>query len=336
MSVPSIPPSSPVKWGASVLAALKNALNAAGGLVGYSGNVGAATGSSLALSGLTLSASGSFSTIAGTWNNAAVVFPGAMLVNVTNTASAAGSLLADFQIGGVSKANFDRDGQLTISKVLTSGGVVLSLPNATSVQTINVLSNGYGFAFGYFGGNASEAFDHVGLITVKSSGGLQWVPAGGVPGLTVPDLAIVRDAAGILAQRNGTNAQSLRVYNTWSSAGANYERGILDWTTTANVLTIGTEMGGTGVARNLQFEIGNVVKLDYGVTTASTWTFVGTISAAAHRHPAAAIFPASPVAGDIASVNTATAPTIGSAVALGGAAFALGVYNGAQWTCIGK
>ena len=72
-----------------------------------------------------------------------------------------------------------------------------------------------------------------------------------------------------------------------------------------------------------------------GVSNGVAASAVGTISAATHRHPAAATFPASPVAGDIASVNTATAPTIGSAVALGGAAFALGVYNGAQWTCIG-
>ena len=265
MSIPAIPPSAPVLWGTGVLVALRGALNAVGGLVGYSGNVGAATGTSLAL--------GSAGTLSGA-------------------------------------------------------------------------------------------------------------------------------AADILDLINATSAQAVRVHNTWSSSGTNYERGVFDWKTTANVFRIGTEMGGTGVARNLQFIIGGVVKADYGVTTAGHWNLAanvdisnsiylnitggavvvpgtggnfvfssntvasyastlvaniscisagvvgvgtgvsgsvaGTISAANHRHPAAATFPATPVVGDVASVSTATAPAIGSAVALGGAAFALGVWNGAQWTCIGK
>ena len=288
MSVPSIPPSSPVKWGASVLAALKNALNAAGGLVGYSGNVGAATGASLALGGATLGTN--VIAVTGAWEyrvTASVVFS---------------SLAGD--------------------------GVYTRF--ATAAYYFSVYDSSVNALVG--GSTGRQAYIGNAWIGMYGSGKIGFSATD--PGGDL-DAYITRDAAGILAQRNSANAQSLLVYNTWSSAGVNYERGVFDWKTTANVLTIGTEMGGTGIARNLQFKIGNVVKLDYGVTTASTWTFVGTISAATHRHPAAATFPASPVAGDIASVNTATAPTIGSAVALGGAAFALGVYNGAQWTCIG-
>lgn len=44
-----------------------------------------------------------------TWNSSGVTF-NAFLVNVTNTASAAGSLLADLQIGGTSKFKVDKDG----------------------------------------------------------------------------------------------------------------------------------------------------------------------------------------------------------------------------------
>lgn len=95
------------------------------------------------------------------------------------------------------------------------------------------------------------------------------------------DIALVRDAAAQLAQVNGTNAQSFRVYNTSSSANANYERGVVGWTDTSNVLTIGTQALGTGVVRNMQFVIGGVNKADFGITNASSWNFVGSVSISA-------------------------------------------------------
>ena len=58
-----------------------------------------------------------------------------------------------------------------------------------------------------------------------------------------PDVYITRDAANILAQRNGTNAQTTRLYNTYTD-GSNYERGFLKWN--SNVFEIGTEGAGTG------------------------------------------------------------------------------------------
>jgi len=62
---------------------------------------------------------------------------------------------------------------------------------------------------------------------------------------------LVFDAANITAQRNGTSAQTLRVANTWTDATHN-EYGVLDWTTSANVLTIGTQtIGGTARFVNL-------------------------------------------------------------------------------------
>ena len=90
------------------------------------------------------------------------------------------------------------------------------------------------------------------------------------------DAFLVRDAANILAQRNGVTSQAKRVYNTYTDA-SNYERGVFDFKTTANVLTIGTEKLGTGATRNIQFLIGGVLKADYGVTSAGAWTFVNNI-----------------------------------------------------------
>jgi hypothetical protein len=60
------------------------------------------------------------------------------------------------------------------------------------------------------------------------------------------DAVLERDAANILALRNGANAQALRVYNTWTDVN-NYERGVLLWT--SNILYILTEKAGTGTNR---------------------------------------------------------------------------------------
>ena len=68
------------------------------------------------------------------------------------------------------------------------------------------------------------------------------------------DVILVRDAANILAMRNGTTAQALRIYNTFTDA-SNYERLGIGWAT--NVMDIQTENAGTGEARNLGFGTGS-------------------------------------------------------------------------------
>ncbi|MBS0369011.1 MAG: hypothetical protein JSS57_07415 [Proteobacteria bacterium] len=54
-----------------------------------------------------------------TWNNAAVAFTG-LLFNVTDTASAAASLLLDLQVGGVTKFNVRKDGTITAAASIIS------------------------------------------------------------------------------------------------------------------------------------------------------------------------------------------------------------------------
>jgi hypothetical protein len=61
------------------------------------------------------------------------------------------------------------------------------------------------------------------------------------------DVALRRDAAGILAQRNGTNAQTLRVYGTYANGGADYEAVSIDaGVTAADTVTITPIENGTG------------------------------------------------------------------------------------------
>ena len=63
--------------------------------------------------------------------------------------------------------------------------------------------------------------------------------------LNTLDLNLFRDGApGILAQRNGVNAQAFRVYNTTDAGNINYERGYIQWS--SGTLLFGYEAGGTG------------------------------------------------------------------------------------------
>ena len=64
------------------------------------------------------------------------------------------------------------------------------------------------------------------------------------------DVRLYRDAAQSLAQRNGTNAQTFRLYNTYANGGVDFERLSFNWDT--NVFKITSEAGGTGTVRGIQ------------------------------------------------------------------------------------
>jgi hypothetical protein len=129
----------------------------------------------------------------------------------------------------------------------------------------------------YFRGAASQSGDaflyrsssSVDLARIKSDGGGYF--AGPVD---FAGAVLTGDAANILAQRNGTNSQESRIYNTYTSS-TNHERGILKWD--ANVFKIGTEKGsGGGTARDLALVTDGTTRFTLGATT-GTGTFTGTV-----------------------------------------------------------
>jgi len=152
------------------------------------------------------------------WNNAATTFTGLKL-NVTDTASAAGSNLLDLQVGGTSAL------RITPGSVITKSNFYIG----------NILLFGNGSA-----------------NLVVDSGTVRTGTKFGIGG---NDLFLERDDANTLAQRNGTNAQTFRVYNTWGNNGADFERLNIRWTG-VNSLKIETEAGGTGTARALDLVAG--------------------------------------------------------------------------------
>lgn len=169
---------------------------------------GAVGSSAITINGATQTASFPVINATQTWNNVAVAFTGIKL-NVTNTTSLNTSLLIDLQVGGTSQFSVDEIGN-TVSSAFEA---------STSSK------------YGVFG------------VTTRSDGQIGWSNTSTYTGTI--DVAIVRDAAAILAQRNSTNAQTFRIYETFTDA-SNYER--YNFTAGSDALAITATSAGTGSA----------------------------------------------------------------------------------------
>lgn len=199
----------------------------------------------LTIAGGTRTASGSTLAITETWNNAAVAFPGPVVVDVTSTASSAASLLADFKVGGTSKASITKAGLGTFGGAQISADAIYGAP---------------------IGWPTSPSWGGIPSVNIYSSslttGFIQWNN----------DLFLYRDAADTLAQRRGTNAQTNRLYGTYTDA-SNYRR-VAQTMTTGGVATIAPEGAGTGAS-------GNCLVLSNGSVTLATLPAASTAGAGA-------------------------------------------------------
>jgi hypothetical protein len=92
------------------------------------------------------------------------------------------------------------------------------------------------------------------------------------------DIILARDAAGILAQRNGTAAQANRIYNTFTST-TNFERAKIEWAN--NILRIGTEKGtGGGTARDMELQTDGTTRITLKANGAIIFTGLPTTNPA--------------------------------------------------------
>jgi hypothetical protein len=169
------------------------------------------------------------------WDNPSTTFT-ALKVNVPDATQGAGdSKLLDLQSGGTSKLF-----------VTNTGAIRLTAQGGASPRLIY---DQYGHGLGSISGGAS---------LMAGGGARLWALSGGAgttslyfTGSTASALstaaALVWDTDNFtIAQRNGTNAQTFRLYNTYTNA-SNYERGFFQWN--SNVLEIGSEGAGTGSER---------------------------------------------------------------------------------------
>jgi hypothetical protein len=213
----------------------------------------------------------------GTWNTSGT--PTALRLNLTDTASNAASNLLDLQTGGVSRFRVRKDGAITTGLGFSVGST-LTMPTAS----LNVFPNDYssvGIAlaggsglYGYSGGGGFFISGGEKVCFFVGSD-RRFVLLNGYhlgfrsdASTADADLKLFRDAANTLAQRNGTNAQAFRIYNTYTAAD-NFERGKIEWA--SNVLRIGTEKGTVGgTARALELQTDGTTRLTIG-TVGNVW-----------------------------------------------------------------
>jgi len=131
----------------------------------------------------------------------------------------------------------------TVTTIAATGGTVTtSIPVLDGTQTWNAS----GITFTGYKLNITNTASAAGSL-------LQDLQVGG-------NSIFYVDKTGNTEQKNGTSATASRVYNTYTDA-SNYERGVFDWTTNSNNLTIGTQNAGTGSGRDISFVRGGSEKV---------------------------------------------------------------------------
>jgi len=194
--------------------------------------------------------------IAQTWNTTGT--PTLVKCNVVDTSSNAASLLMDLQVGSVSKFKVDKAGKISISTGPASPWIDIvdaygTARIAGSSGSIAIYASAAGLS------NEQAVQIHwLGAFGVPSVGFYGWLPGSDLT--TQADTRIYRDAAGTLAQRNSTNAQTYRLYGTYTNA-SEYRRLSIS-STTAGAFTINAEGAGTGASGNtLELQTGGTQKI---------------------------------------------------------------------------
>ena len=180
--------------------------------------------------------------------------------NVTETsAPGAADLLVDLQVGGVNKHKVDNAGNVT----MPAGAALIS--NETGGRALDFTAGGY------------ADFNRV-AIGSRGSGGpvLGQAAEVGWSDNTLPqagtvDLTLYRDAAGALAQRNGTNPQKCKWYGDYAGA-TDYQRSGIVTSRTATTVPAAASFTLSGFIPAGALLIGITSRVDTECTTATGYT----------------------------------------------------------------
>ena len=282
--------------------------------------------SALTLTGATQTVSNPVINATQTWNNAGTTFTGIKL-NVTNTASASGSLVMDLQVGGASQFSVTKAGSASFAGAIVAtansgttfanADIKFGASGAFLASASNLLS--FGSSAGGYGGSLSY-----GGIQLLKTGALSFE---GASAQSSGDVFLTRrgtanfqlglaDAASPVAQT--LSVQSV-VAGTSNTAGAN-------WTYNASVGT------GTGVGGDHIFQV---------APAGTTGTAQNTLAVAARIYNnktmltgagfTVATLPSGATQGARAFVTDATAPSFLGTLTGSGAVVCPVFYNGTAW-----
>ena len=192
-------------------------------------------------------------------------------LNLTTTGSACGAGGGGTPGGSTTQVQYNNAGAFGGASNITTNGTSfteadINVSSSTSVYTIhgsaftstgiNINSSGNIVMGGDGSGVSLSVLSGVG-IRGGSTAAIAFIDTAAAQRLTAQLFEVgVNNTSGIIEQRFTTIPQAYRVYNTTDGPVANYERGVMDWTTTPNTLTIGTQALGTGQVRNVQLQAG--------------------------------------------------------------------------------
>jgi hypothetical protein len=212
--------------------------NDGGAFAGASGWTWNKTTNTMTLASGTQTTSNPAQSVTQTWNASGVTFVGKR-TNITDTTSAANSLIEEWQVGGVSQASVRKDGAIFV-RYDSTRRVLSSTSGANGFQ---LYSGGFGVQI--------ERGDSAHVAQFFSSdpacflvNGVGFGPAGGAR-----QVIATFDAANVWAHRNGSAAQEHRVYGTFIDA-SNYRR-LSKGMSTSGVAFLRPEGAGTGASGNV-------------------------------------------------------------------------------------
>lgn len=177
------------------------------------------------------------------WTNATTLGNGVMSDDGTNVTLLSGQLITP--VGSVT------------APAINLGSAILGFYASTSTILDLTVAGTQAFRFSTNGLFFTTA---AGRFALSSAGAMSW--SSGTAGAAGEDVFLYRDAAGILTLRNAANAQTLRVYGTWTNA-SNLVNGELAATSTLVTLaarTLGT--GADDVSINLDPAGAGVLQID--------------------------------------------------------------------------
>lgn len=200
--------------------------------------------------------------MADAWNNGATDWD-AIKIDVADSGSSANSRLLNLRVNGEERFAVGKDGSVYVTPGSVTKPSLCFTGSANRRTGFYEAVNDYSIGVALSGGLRQVLT--TAYIAMRSDCGVRWSSAGDPQ--SSHDVELIRDDAGVLAQRRGTTSQGLRIYNTHTDA-TNWERAGFTWD--AYKLHIGTYASGTGVARDIGIYRGGLQKISLGGNGAIT------------------------------------------------------------------
>lgn len=208
------------------------------------------------------------------WNSSGTAFTG-LLMNVTDSGSNDSSNLMNLQVNGVDRFKVRKDGVLLPSGIsLSYYGKFLTCQEDErgTIRFTSARDLAFGFQQQYCHLFDIDTGGYVGVEYIGLRGSSLYLADNSVASnIAAGDVYIFRDSGNILAQRNGMNPQTFRLYNNYIDNTGNYERAKFAWQ--SGVLQIGTEKGSvSGSVRALELQTDNNTRLAIATDGNSTFS----------------------------------------------------------------